>query len=670
MIRLGAVITLCFLPFFCFSEKTKNTSPVLDAHQNVIALERDGISYTVLNSLFYPYVVFGNGKFYQVDSQWTELEFSEVGGLTVIDPEKKTRLESYNIAPHAESVIYHYLADILRDQRPQSLKHMDLFLAHARKNLTDPKKDFGLTHGATLVSPKGTYRILGERYSKLLEDGSGLFWRNDEGDEIHRVNISDNGEMSLMGISTEKIKDDSWKSKVLLYLADNTNLSSPQSSYKQSALKRALENRRVILDYSSPGMKSLFSKPYVDENGKALSQEALAKRIVNYFFNWISESSQASPVEARPVNESSLSADIDNFVSPIRRARLMSSNPYACQDPLKEPMRLDWLASHVLYSDKVYRELEQLSDNRKELESKDKIEFGIKPKTKDNLNVAVTDSAVSVDGRVVHRLPEIHGDPWYESIDFGKREKKVGAVAMSTDPRTVTHKAGEFIQIKKNGFLKFAIYDAKGNALPLASDDIVVDSESHVGQLVHNPASCLGCHSNGLRSVQDDSPVSPAKLLISEKEFAGIKRLVDEFETYSSYQKFISDHYNEPEEFLPTAKKDNARYQTALKKAAAFIALPKSKNHMEPILPQIAALYTQPLSLEDMAKELGITETVLRENKDKVNSALWWAQLKSFHFKDSMPRNIFEQIYCRLKNEFSEKNIPSNPRTPRGTTHD
>ena len=141
------------------------------------------------------------------------------------------------------------------------------------------------------------------------------------------------------------------------------------------------------------------------------------------------------------------------------------------------------------------------------------------------------DSGVSKNNRVVERHKSQHGAYW-KSYDFAG---SVGAQNIFNHPLTFRHDGGEVIFNLPNGLQAYYISDASGNRIDEAPTNIVSNPGERDG-IVRNGISCIGCHTEGMKTFEDGvreviakAPNSPAKaqalsLYVEQAKMDGLLR--------------------------------------------------------------------------------------------------------------------------------------------------
>ena len=109
------------------------------------------------------------------------------------------------------------------------------------------------------------------------------------------------------------------------------------------------------------------------------------------------------------------------------------------------------------------------------------------------------DSGVSNNNRVVERHTSRHGAYW-KSYDFAGNIEKQNVF---THPLDFRQDGGEMIFNLPNGLQAYMIVDASGNRIDVAPTDIVANPAAS-DPAVRNGLSCIGCHTEGMKTVEDE----------------------------------------------------------------------------------------------------------------------------------------------------------------------
>ena len=110
----------------------------------------------------------------------------------------------------------------------------------------------------------------------------------------------------------------------------------------------------------------------------------------------------------------------------------------------------------------------------------------------------LNDSGVSKNNRVVERHQFQHGAYW-KSYDFAGN---VGVRNIFDHPLTFRHDGGEIVFNLPNGLQAYYISDASGSRIDEAPTRIVSNPDERDG-IVRNGISCIGCHTEGMKTFED-----------------------------------------------------------------------------------------------------------------------------------------------------------------------
>ena len=128
----------------------------------------------------------------------------------------------------------------------------------------------------------------------------------------------------------------------------------------------------------------------------------------------------------------------------------------------------------------------------------------------------LNNSRVSKNNRVVERHRSQQGAYW-KSYDFAGN---VGVQHIVDYPLNFRHDGGEIVFNLPNGLQAYYISNASGIRINEAPTTIVSNPEERDG-IVRNGISCIGCHTEGMKTFKDDvrevftkAPDGPAKVLV------------------------------------------------------------------------------------------------------------------------------------------------------------
>ena len=155
------------------------------------------------------------------------------------------------------------------------------------------------------------------------------------------------------------------------------------------------------------------------------------------------------------------------------------------------------------------------------------------------------DSGVSNHNRVVERHLSRYGAYW-KSYDFAG---SVGAQNIFTHPLDFTHDGGEIIFNLPNGLQAYYLADAGGNRLDEAPISIV-SNPAVSDPTVRNGLSCIGCHTEGMKSFENQ-----------------VRAVVEQNENPPFDKAQALRLYVENIEMEALVEEDTARYRQALEAA-------------------------------------------------------------------------------------------------------
>ena len=147
-------------------------------------------------------------------------------------------------------------------------------------------------------------------------------------------------------------------------------------------------------------------------------------------------------------------------------------------------------------------------------------------------------SGVSNHNRVVERHTSRYGAYW-KSYDFAG---SVGTQNIFTHPLSFQQDGGEVIFNLPNGLQAYYISDAAGNRIDVAPTEIVSNPAAS-DPAVHNGLSCIGCHTGGMKTFEDEVRDVIEKTLSPGFDKAHALRLYVPQETMDNFLKEDTDRY-------------------------------------------------------------------------------------------------------------------------------
>ena len=150
----------------------------------------------------------------------------------------------------------------------------------------------------------------------------------------------------------------------------------------------------------------------------------------------------------------------------------------------------------------LYHDILDLPETDRELERQLEINVARNIQTAPGVRVwraGFNESGVSNHNRVVERHSSRYGAYW-KSYDFAG---SVGVQNVKTHPLSFEQDGGEVIFNLPNGLQAYYISDASGNRIDVAPTDIVSNPQAS-DPAVRNGISCIGCHTKGIRTFDDE----------------------------------------------------------------------------------------------------------------------------------------------------------------------
>lgn len=240
------------------------------------------------------------------------------------------------------------------------------------------------------------------------------------------------------------------------------------------------------------------------------------------------------------------------------------------------------------------------------------------------------DSGVSNHNRVVERHKSQDGAYW-KSYDFSG---SVGTQNIFTHPLSFKQDGGEIIFNLPNGLQAYYIADASGNRINEAPIEIVSDPTAS-DPVVRNGLSCIGCHTEGIKTFKDQVRAVVEKAPDSPAKVQGLRLYVE--------QSVMDVLLNE----------DKERYRVALEKTGNVF------GGIEPVHRFFEA-FQEPLDAAHAAAAVGLeTETFLEKilNKQRLRDLGLTGLLEGGKVsRDAWTSNFSEVVFAL--------NSPDDPVTP------
>ena len=254
-----------------------------------------------------------------------------------------------------------------------------------------------------------------------------------------------------------------------------------------------------------------------------------------------------------------------------------------CQVPV---IHADWFLATASLPP-LYHDILDLPDTEQQLERDLGIDVARNIQTAPGVRVwraGTNDSGVSVNNRVVERHTSRYGAYW-KSHDFAS---SVGAKNIFTHPLSFQRDGGEVIFNLPNGLQAYYISDALGVRIDVAPTDIVSNPAAS-DPSVRNGLSCIGCHTEGMKSFED-----------------GVRSFIEATVDPIFNKNHALRLYVEKEEMDDLVRKDTQRYRDALALTGGAF------GGIEPVHRFYEAFW-EPLDASQAAAAIGMEESAFLE---------------------------------------------------------
>ena len=295
-------------------------------------------------------------------------------------------------------------------------------------------------------------------------------------------------------------------------------------------------------------------------------------------------------------------------------------------------VHVDWFLANASLPP-LYHDILDLPETDLELEQMLEIDVVGNLLNAPGLNVwraGFSESKVSRNNRVVERHTSQYGAYW-KSYDFAG---SVGRQNIFVHPISFIHDGGEVVFSLPNGLQAYYISDAKGNRIDVAPIDIVSNPAAS-DQRVRNGLSCMGCHTEGMKTFEDT-----------------VRQAIEQTPVTLYNKKHALQLYVEQMTMNHFLGQDAARYKDAIEATGGTI------GGIEPIH-RFHETYHKPLDAPLAAASLGLqTETFLQKIQENPN--LHGLGLQVFHdsegtIKRDTWRSRFQEIVYIL--DFPDESI-------------
>ena len=308
-----------------------------------------------------------------------------------------------------------------------------------------------------------------------------------------------------------------------------------------------------------------------------------------------------------------------NFTSSTYRTLCQETN---CEVPF---VRADWFIATVSLPP-LYHEILDLPKTDGELEAQLEVNVAANIENAPGIRVwraGFNESGVSRNNRVVERHESRYGAYW-KSYDFAGN---TGQQNIFTHPLNFTHGGGEIIFNLPNGLQAYYLFTAAGERLDAAPINIVSNTGAR-DPVIRNGLSCMGCHTEGMKTFEDQVRSVIAQIPNPPYDKAQALRL-----------------YAEKSDMDSLLREDIDRYKRAIAVAGGVF------GGSEPIQ-QLVRQFESPLDAAHAAAEVGLEAASflkkIRENSRLQNSGLMILGVEKGSIKRDAWESQFEEVVSAL----------------------
>lgn len=290
--------------------------------------------------------------------------------------------------------------------------------------------------------------------------------------------------------------------------------------------------------------------------------------------------------------------------------------------------RVDWFIANAILAPGYY-DLLGIGLKDKDFEKLIFADDDLARKAKSQDKAIVVASIVARNNRTLTRSPTFTGGYYWVSHDSLNSVNDRDYVKKVLDEK---FDATEDIASLPNGLQVYFLTDGKGNRIDFANPDIAVDKDA-VDKVVRCGRSCMICHSDGIRPINDEIR-SLTKKLQDPKQ---VKLLITREGDAERVEDLFSGDLDEQ------LIKDQNYYRAAVAKSSGLQSEVVSKT-----LNEIYNWYVERLmTIEDVSREVGIPvnnlETYIKASKDNVVLGLFKSPIRPIR------RDQWEAAYGRFE---------------------
>ncbi|MCY4569393.1 MAG: leucine-rich repeat domain-containing protein [Candidatus Poribacteria bacterium] len=295
-----------------------------------------------------------------------------------------------------------------------------------------------------------------------------------------------------------------------------------------------------------------------------------------------------------------------------------------CEVPF---VHVDWFLA-VASLPPLYHDILSLPETEAELERELGIDVGGNLRRAPGLRVmrsGTNDSGVSAHNRVVERHSFRNGAYW-KSHDFAS---SVGPKNILQNPLSFDRDGGEVIFNLPNGLQAYYVSDGAGNRIDVAPTAIVSNPAAS-DPAVRNGLSCIGCHTEGMKTFEDVVRVAYEKLAPSPIKEQVLRLYVEKAEM----DRFVAQ--------------DTARYRVALEATGGIF------GGIEPVH-RFHEKFQEALDVSQAAASVGLEAStflkVIRENSGLQGLGLTGLLSGGNVKRDAWTANFSEIVACVYNDE-------------------
>ena len=271
----------------------------------------------------------------------------------------------------------------------------------------------------------------------------------------------------------------------------------------------------------------------------------------------------------------------------LREKLITLQQEMSCEVPF---VHADWFLANASLPP-LYHDILALPETDRELEASLEVfvaENILNAPGKRVWRAGFNDSGVSRHNRVVERHISRYGAYW-KSYDFaGSAESQ----NIFTHPLDFTHDGGEIIFNLPNGLQAYFLVDGVGGRLEVAPTDIVSNPAAN-DPAVRNGLSCIGCHTEGMKTFEDE-----------------VRAVVEKVDNPPFNKERALDLYVPKTVMNALVDEDTKRYRDALEEAGGIF------GGIEPVQ-RLHEAFQSPLSAVHAAAAVGLETDVFLEKISK-----------------------------------------------------